>query len=171
MPKCTTYFIYSHFYISYVRSAFTIPDCYIQFTLPCYLYSVLLSGNLLKWPLGKVTLSKNDPPRKMPPPPPQVINDQPIDTTNLFTSGSYFNRQNWIYFVALFSLSPPPYQFLHLPHRLAFIGQTNKKLVWNVETHRTEKRNFSAPCPITCVLCPSIHFMLTFTCQKNYAKQ
>ena len=63
-----------------------------------------------------------------------MINNQPLDTADLFNSGSYFSLQSWRYFFALLHFSPSPhsYPFLHLPHRLAFIGQTGKKLAWNV---------------------------------------
>ena len=63
-----------------------------------------------------------------------MINNQPLDTADLFNSGSYFSLQSWRYFFALLPFSPstPLYPFLRLSHRLAFIGQTGKKLAWNV---------------------------------------
>ena len=97
-----------------------------------------------------------------------MINNQPLDTADLFNSGSYFSLRNWRYFFctfALFSLSP------FLPF---FAPATQASIYWanrqeggvECEPHRTGKRHFSALCPIVSVPHPSLCFMLTLLARK-----
>lgn len=129
-------------------------------------------GNLLKWPPGKAIPFYLFPPGKWPP---LLTSDkQP-------TAWHCRSFQLWVLFeptelaisfctFALFSLSP------FLPF---FAPATQASIYWanrqeagvECEPHRTGKRHFSAPCPIVSVPHPSLRFMLTFACQKNYAKQ